>query len=83
MEEKFISLYEYLGRAGGRELGKQLGAYAKMRKSKCNVKQVTNKLYTGPIYTYPKAIIDEFFIAKEIFALSKKEIPTEDNSLPF
>jgi len=83
MEEKFISLFEYLGHAGGKELGKELGAYAKMRKSKYGIKQVSNTLYTGPIFTYPKMIIDEFFAAKQIFKNTKKEVPVEDASLPF
>jgi len=58
---KQISLYDYLGRAAGPELGKAVAYAAAVKKIKVTSKQVENLKYSGPILMYPKSFLDEYF----------------------
>ena len=59
METK--SLYEYLGRAAGSELGKQVATAATKAKVKIDSHEVSNPKYTGTILKYPVPFLDEYF----------------------
>ena len=56
-----VSLYDYLGRAAGPELGKRVAAAAASKNIAFGSRQVENKAYTGEILLYPKSFLDEFF----------------------
>jgi hypothetical protein len=56
-----VSLYDYLGRAAGPELGKRVAAAAASKNIVFGSRQVENKSYTGEILLYPKSFLDEFF----------------------
>ena len=56
-----VSLYDYLGRAAGPELGKRVASAAAAQNIAFGSRQVENKAYTGEILLYPKAFLDEFF----------------------
>jgi hypothetical protein len=58
---EFISLYDYLGRAAGKELGKQVAEYAFSSRVPHEIRQVSNPGYTGPIMLYPKAFLELYF----------------------
>lgn len=58
---ELVSLYDYLGRAAGPELGKQVASAAAARKIPLNSRYVETKTYTGAILLYPKSFLDEFF----------------------
>jgi hypothetical protein len=77
--EKMLSLYDYLGRAAGSKLGKQVADYAKLRKAKCSSRHVSNPAYTGEVLLYTKEFLDECFTAKKIFG-PKDEDYTEINT---
>jgi hypothetical protein len=62
-----ISLYDYLSHAAGKELGEQVAAYAKLRKTKCGIRYVSNPAYQGNVMLYTREFIDEFFKAKNTF----------------
>jgi hypothetical protein len=64
---KMLSLYDYLGRAAGDKLGKQVAAYAKLRKARYGTKEVSHFGYHGIVQTYTKAFLDECFNAKKVF----------------
>jgi hypothetical protein len=81
MKEEMMSLYDYLGKAAGPELGKQIAEYAKIRKSKFATRLVDNKSYKGPILMYPKSFIAEFFAVKA--SLERKVSEPQENTLPF
>lgn len=66
-----MSLYDYLGRAAGKELGTKVAAYAATRKAKVETRDVSNPRYTGKVLLYEKSFLDEFF-----------SLPKEDD-LPF
>ena len=61
IEPEYVSLFDFLGRAAGPELGKEV--YIKSQQSNVIIKskQVSNKKYTGNIVTYPKAFLELYF----------------------
>lgn len=60
----YQSLFEYLGKPAGIELGKQVYAEAKRRRVKVSPRQVNTRKYKGTIITYPVSFLDNYF-AKE------------------
>ena len=61
MEEELLSLYDYLGKAAGSELGKQVNEVAKTKKIKYVVKEVSTPTYKGKVMMYPKSFLDNYF----------------------
>jgi hypothetical protein len=58
---EFISLYDYLGKAAGKELGKQVAEVAAASRVPCKTRQVSNTKYAGPIMLYPKTFLELYF----------------------
>tara|TARA_Y100001972_G_scaffold25000_1_gene30356 strand:+ start:317 stop:544 length:228 start_codon:yes stop_codon:yes gene_type:complete len=58
---KMMSLYDYLGRAAGPDLGKQVAIAAAKVGVKHEIREVSNSKYTGPIMLYPKSFLDLYF----------------------
>ena len=56
-----MSLYDYLGRAAGPELGQRVATAAAAQKVKFQTKLVDHKGYTGDVMMYPKEFLDKFF----------------------
>jgi len=77
MSEKLLSLFDYLGYPTGKELGEQVAAYAKIRKTTCSIRHVSNSKYTGPVMLYTKEFLDEYFEAKKVFEGDYAEINTQ------
>ena len=50
--EEMLSLYDYLGKAAGQELGKDVFAAATAKKIVTTIKQVSNPVYKGKIVMY-------------------------------
>lgn len=59
--ETFLSLYDYLGKAAGPELGKKVAAAATKARLKLQTRAVSNPSYAGFVYLYPKDFLDGFF----------------------
>jgi hypothetical protein len=59
--EKFLSLYDYLGKAAGPELGKQVHSAAVATRVPTKYKQVSNPQYTGKVNLYPRTFLDKYF----------------------
>jgi hypothetical protein len=59
--ETFLSLYDYLGKAAGPELGKKVAAAASKARLKLQTRAVSNPSYAGLVYLYPKDFLDGFF----------------------
>ena len=66
-----MSLYDYLGRAAGIKLGREVNESAQRRSIPINTRQVSNPKYEGVVSLYPKWFLDEYF-GKE-----------DDDELPF
>ena len=62
-----ISLYDYLGKAAGSELGTQVKAYADLRKTDNGFRDVSNSIYKGKVMLYGREFLDEFFKVQAIF----------------
>ena len=58
---EMISLYDYLGRAAGSDLGKQVAIAASKAGVKGETRQVSNPVYKGPVMLYPKWFLSEYF----------------------
>lgn len=56
-----MSLYDYLGKAAGKDLGKQVADFAAARNAKIETREVVNPRYTGKVLLYEKELLDEFF----------------------
>ena len=57
----YLSLYDYLGKPAGGELGKQVAAAASNAGIKMESRDVSNPRYTGKILLYPKDFLDFYF----------------------
>ena len=58
---EMVSLYDYLGRAAGPDLGKQVATAAAKAGVKHEIREVSNIKYTGPIMLYPRSFLDLYF----------------------
>lgn len=67
--EEYLSLFDYLGRAAGSDLGKQVAAYAKSKKVKPTTRFVETAKYKGRILMYPKPLLEDFFKTKEAISI--------------
>ena len=56
-----VSLYDYLGRAAGPDLGKQVAIAASKAGIKSEIREVSHVGYKGPIMLYPRQFLDNFF----------------------
>lgn len=62
-----ISIYDYLGKAGGAALGDKVNAYAQLRKQPYKTRHISNPVYTGDVFLYTREFLDEYFKVQEIF----------------
>lgn len=61
MQEQYKSLFEFLGRAGGSELGMKVAAAAASQGVQLSEQQVSNPKYTGKVVTYPVSFLENYF----------------------
>ena len=60
-KEKYLSLFDYLGKAAGSELGKKVADAAISKKIKIDRKEISNSKYKGIILTYPESFLQNYF----------------------
>ena len=65
MEVKYISLFDYLGRPAGEELGGRVNARAREFGITSLKRFVRNKKYTGKVNLYPEAFLEYYFTNAE------------------
>jgi len=58
---EYKSLYDYLGRAAGSELGKQVAEAAMRDGIKLQTRQVSNPKYEGVVMLYPSDWLSNYF----------------------
>jgi hypothetical protein len=63
-----ISLYDYLGKAAGMELGGKVHQYALIRRVASGFRTVENPSYKGTVALYTKEFLDEFFAVQKLFS---------------
>lgn len=64
-ESTYVSLYEYLGRAAGQQLGGEVNKVAVERKIKFKQRFISNPSYQGNVHLYPVEFLDEYFKSPE------------------
>ena len=75
---KYLSLYDFLGKPAGIELGRKVAIAASKIKLKLETREVSNPKYTGKVLLYPKDFLEAFFQTPH-----PDDVPTIDNDLPF
>lgn len=58
---ELLSLYDYLGRAAGPQLGASVAEYAKKKKATISIRHVSNPKYTGTVNLYEQAFLQDYF----------------------
>jgi hypothetical protein len=67
-QTELISLYDYLGKAAGKELGGKVYQFANIMGAKTGTKTVSHSPYQeGRIMTYERHFLDQFFNAESLF----------------
>jgi len=61
MQTQLISLYDYLGRAAGQELGWSVAKYARSVQTQVGTRLVQNSKYSGEINLYTREFIEQYF----------------------
>lgn len=63
MEKKieYLSLYDFLGKPAGMELGKKVAIYASKSKIQLETREISNPKFTGRVLLYPKDFLEAFF----------------------
>jgi len=64
--EEMLSLYDYLKKPAGGELGKKVAEAAMKEKILIGSKQVSNPVYKGKIVMYPKSFLDSYFQVEQV-----------------
>jgi hypothetical protein len=60
-QEEFVSLYDFLGRPAGSQLGKDVWEAAKSCNQPTAIKEVANPKYTGKIVMYQPEFLKNYF----------------------
>lgn len=60
-EEQFLSLYDFLGKPAGGDLGKAVHAEAKRVKQPIRNRDVKTKKYEGKVLLYKKEFLETYF----------------------
>jgi hypothetical protein len=58
---EMLSLYDYLNRAAGSELGKKVATAAAEQRVVVESKHIQNPTYEGKILMYPREFLDSYF----------------------
>lgn len=58
---EYLSLYDYLGKPAGKELGSEVAQAAYKGGIKPQERQISNPKYTGAVHLYPKDFLDFYF----------------------
>ena len=69
-----MSLYEFLGKPAGNDLGKKVYLAARSKGTSFSQREVSNPKYTGMVMIYPESFLKEYFNS-ENNTQSKKDLP--------
>ena len=83
----YLSLYEYIGKAAGNELGKEVASAAYQAGVKMQEREISNTKFTGKVLLYPKDFLDFYF--REPESIHQEDLPgtlnrvIDEDDLPF
>ena len=83
---EYLSLYDYLRKPAGEQLGKEVAVMAIQNKIPIQTRKVSNLKYTGTVNLYPKDFLDFYFKKPE--SIHMEDLPGQinydiDDDLPF
>ena len=79
---EYLSLYDFLGKPAGMELGRKVAIYASKSKIQLETREVSNPKFTGTVLLYPKDFLEAFFQEPDpMDSFTLGDI--QDNDLPF
>ena len=61
-----LSLFDYLGKPAGAELGDKVYKAARKANILVKTREISTKTYSGKVMLYPKTFLDDFFTEKEV-----------------
>lgn len=76
-DDKMLSLYDYLGKPAGKDLGGEVVKAAKAHSNyvKLETREVSTRYYTGKVVLYPKWFLDEYFTTPTPADFEKNDLP--------
>lgn len=77
----YQSLYDFLGKPAGSEVGLDVAKAAKIKGVKIETRQISNSKYTGKILLYPEAFLNDYFNLKLIPVPA--DYSNDEDDLPF
>lgn len=77
-----MSLYDYLDRAAGMELGGEVNKTARALKETIQEKEISNPKYTGKVHLYRREFLDEYF-GKKIYDGEVEPSTGDQQNYPF
>lgn len=66
-QRKFLSLYDFLGKPAGKELGAEVFKIAKFLGEERSYKSVSNSNYVGKIVCYPPSFLNYVFTLPRVY----------------
>lgn len=63
--DNMMSLYEFLGKPAGNDLGKKVYLAARAKGASFSQREVSNPKYTGMVMVYPESFLKEYFKTNE------------------
>jgi hypothetical protein len=63
--EEYLSLYDFLGKPAGPQLGKEVNLEAQKFKVYSVSREVVNPKYKGKVMCYPKSFLETYFNNKQ------------------
>lgn len=61
LDGDYVSLFDYLGKPAGGQLGQVVYQFAKERKASVKQRHVSTQKYTGNVQLYQRSLLDEYF----------------------
>ena len=84
---EYLSLYDYLGKAAGEQLGLEVATEARKQGVLTQTREVSNPKFEGKVLLYPKDFLEFYF--KEPDSIHMEDLPgqintdIDDDDLPF
>jgi hypothetical protein len=79
IQEEFLSLYDFLGRAAGKDLGAQVYVAAERGSIAYLERSISNPSFRGKVKLYPKSFLVGYFSHQS----SSNQEATQESELPF
>lgn len=80
---EYLSLYDYLGKAAGEELGKEVAKAAIQNNIPMQLREISNPKYTGKVSLYPKDFLEFYFREPDSLEFEPTLGDIQDDDLPF